>query len=49
MVPGTHPQSVKRKTINKDPHPRSKTASGGKMMDKKTRNKVTLHGFIGLI
>lgn len=40
MTPGTQPQSVKIKTIKTEPHPRSKTAKGGKTMDNKTRKKL---------
>jgi hypothetical protein len=37
IVPGTHPQSVKIKTIRIDPQPLSKTAKGGKRIDNTTR------------
>ncbi len=37
MTPGIQPQQVSRSTISTEPHPRSKTAKGGKMMDKRTR------------
>lgn len=36
MTPGTHPASVSRKTMSNEPHPLSITASGGKMMHKRT-------------
>ena len=39
MMPGTQPAKVSRKTISTDPHPRSMTASGGKMMAKRTRRR----------
>jgi hypothetical protein len=37
ITPGTQPQSVKIKTITKDPQPLSTTARGGNKMDNKTR------------
>lgn len=37
MTPGTHPQSVRMKTITKDPHPLSITANGGKRIESRTR------------
>jgi hypothetical protein len=40
MTPGTHPQSVSKKTIKTDPQPLSTTASGGKKMDSKTLIKL---------
>lgn len=36
MTPGTQPQRVSKNTINTDPHPRSTTASGGKIIANKT-------------
>ena len=39
MTPGTQPQSVSRNTISIEPQPRSNTANGGKMMDRRTRGK----------
>jgi len=39
MTPGTHPQQVRINTMSIDPHPRSYTASGGKMMDRMTRKR----------
>ena len=36
ITPGTHPRQVRRKTISTDPHPRSITASGGKIMANRT-------------
>ena len=37
ITPGTQPHKVKIKTITSDPHPRSTTAKGGKIIDNKTR------------
>ena len=37
ITPGTQPQSVKIKTITKEPQPLSTTARGGNKMDNKTR------------
>tara|TARA_B110000003_G_C16576886_1_gene506500 strand:+ start:639 stop:809 length:171 start_codon:yes stop_codon:yes gene_type:complete len=37
ITPGTQPQSVKIKTIKKEPQPLSTTARGGNKMDNKTR------------
>lgn len=39
MTPGTQPAQVRMKTISTDPHPRSSTASGGKIMAKRTRRR----------
>jgi hypothetical protein len=36
ITPGTQPQSVRRNTIKKEPHPLSITARGGKNIDKIT-------------
>ena len=36
ITPGIQPQSVSKKTISTDPHPRSITANGGKMMANNT-------------
>lgn len=36
ITPGTHPQRVNKVTIIMLPHPWSKTAKGGRMMDKST-------------
>lgn len=36
ITPGTHPQSVRRNTITTDPHPRSTTANGGKIIANNT-------------
>ena len=36
MTPGTHPQMVRMRTMSIDPHPRSNTANGGKMIDSNT-------------
>ncbi len=36
ITPGTHPHKVNKSTIMIDPHPLSKTASGGKKIDNKT-------------
>ncbi len=40
ITPGTHPQSVSKKTIMIDPHPLPITAKGGKNIANKTRNKL---------
>ncbi len=37
ITPGTQPIKVKIKTIRNDPQPLSTTASGGKIMQSKTR------------
>ena len=37
ITTGTQPQSVKIKTITKEPHPLCTTAKGGNKMDNKTR------------
>lgn len=37
ITPGTHAQSVRRKTITIDPQPLSITAKGGKMIQRITR------------
>ncbi len=39
MTPGTHPAKVRMKTMRTDPHPRSMTARGGKMMERMTRKR----------
>ena len=39
MTPGTQQHSVSRSTMSIDPQPRSNTAKGGKMMDRRTRGK----------
>ena len=40
ITPGTHPQSVSKKTIKKEPHPFPKTDNGGKKIANKTLNKL---------
>lgn len=40
ITPGTHPHKVNKSTIIIDPQPLSKTASGGKKIDNKTRKKL---------
>ena len=40
MTPGIHPQSVSRNTMVIDPHPRSTTAKGGKMIANNTCKQV---------
>lgn len=35
-MPGTHPQSVRMRTMSIEPHPRSNTANGGKIIDSNT-------------
>jgi len=37
ITPGTQPQSQSKKTIKIEPHPLSKTAKGGQIMESKTR------------
>lgn len=37
ITPGTQPQSHNKNTIKIDPHPLSKTAKGGQIMESKTR------------
>ena len=37
ITPSTHPKKVRIRTINIDPQPLSKTAKGGKIIDKRTR------------
>lgn len=39
ITPGTQPARVKSVTIKIDPHPLSKTAKGGKKIDRSTRPK----------
>ncbi len=39
-TPGIHPNKVSINTNNTDPQPLSKTDKGGKMMARKTRNKL---------
>jgi hypothetical protein len=39
-TPGTHPNNVSRVTIMIDPQPLSITASGGKMMQRRTRQQL---------
>ena len=39
MTPGTHPQRESRNTISTEPHPRSTTANGGKIIAKSTRRQ----------
>ncbi len=40
ITPGTQPQSVKIQTMIKEPQPLSTTASGGKIIESKTRQKL---------
>jgi hypothetical protein len=40
MTPGTHPQSVNRRTIKKEPQPLPITDKGGKIMASNTRKKL---------
>ncbi len=40
ITPGTHPQSVSKKTMMNDPHPFPMTESGGKMMASNTLKKL---------
>lgn len=36
MTPGIHPAAVRISTMSIEPHPRSMTASGGKMIERMT-------------
>lgn len=36
ITPGTHPQMVRMRTMSIEPHPRSNTANGGKIIDSNT-------------
>jgi hypothetical protein len=45
ITPGTQPQSHNRKTIKIEPHPLSKTAKGGQIIDSKTLQKLILIDF----
>lgn len=42
ITPGTHPKKVRIRTINIDPQPLSRTAKGGRRMDKSTRQKLKI-------
>lgn len=42
MTPGTHPASVSSVTITIEPHPRSRTASGGNSTHRITRPQPTV-------
>jgi len=42
ITPGTHPHSVSKKTITKEPQPLPKTAKGGKIMANKTLKQPIL-------
>ena len=42
ITPGTQPQMVSIKTINTEPQPLSITARGGKIIERRTRQKVIL-------
>lgn len=46
ITPGTHPQSVSKKTITKEPHPFPNTDNGGKKMANKTLNKLIVFWLI---
>jgi len=39
MTPGSHPQLVRIRTMRKEPHPWSITASGGQKMAMRTRRQ----------
>jgi hypothetical protein len=39
ITPGIHPANVSKTTISTEPHPLSKTANGGKIIDNITLNK----------
>ena len=38
ITPGIHPTKVRMNTMRTEPHPRSNTAKGGKMMESMTLN-----------
>ena len=43
ITPGTHPAHVRIRTMRNEPHPRSITANGGKMIAKSTlQNDIVL-------
>lgn len=44
-TPGTQPKEVKINTIKIEPHPLSRTAKGGMMIDNRTRQKLILELF----
>ena len=46
MIPGTQPQSHSRNTIKIEPHPLSKTAKGGQIMDNNTLKKFIFFDLI---
>ncbi len=45
ITPGTQPAKVSKNTIIIEPHPLSRTAKGGKIMDKSTRQKLKIRSF----
>mgnify|MGYP006897443095 CR=1 FL=1 len=45
MTPGIHPHRVRINTITMDPHPLSKTESGGNKMASKTRHMLIQNKF----
>jgi hypothetical protein len=45
ITPGTQPAKVSKKTIIIEPQPLSRTAKGGKNMDKSTRQKLKIQSF----
>jgi len=45
ITPGTQPAKVRRNTMIIEPHPLSRTAKGGKIMDKSTRQKLKIRSF----
>ncbi len=45
MTPGTQPQKVSKKTMIIEPQPWSIRASGGKRIDKSTRQKLKIDCF----
>jgi hypothetical protein len=46
ITPGTQPAKVSKKTIIIEPQPLSRTAKGGKNMDKNTRQKLKIQFLI---
>lgn len=46
ITPGTQPHSHKRNTIKIEPHPLSKTAKGGQIIDSTTLQKLILIDFL---
>lgn len=45
ITPGTHPHAVRRKVMRIEPHPLSRTASGGNKIDNNTLQNDILFVF----